>query len=87
VEIPCNHLPPIERLVNLDIAGQQYATVMALVQKKINRNPKLPQPWALPDNRDPTKKFWPTIRYMDRQRDNSPLIRPRLAAIVRAVRP
>jgi tetratricopeptide (TPR) repeat protein len=46
-EISPDYLPAIERLVELDIAAQQYAPAMDRVQKLIDKDPKLAQPWAL----------------------------------------
>jgi len=46
-EISPDYLPAIERLVELDIAAKQYAPAMDRVQKLIDKDPKLAQPWAL----------------------------------------
>ena len=40
VEISPDYLPPTERLVDLDLAEQQYASAMARVQKLIDKDPK-----------------------------------------------
>ena len=47
VEISPDYLPAIEKLVDLDIAAKQYAAAMDRVQKLIDKDPKLAQPWAL----------------------------------------
>jgi len=46
-EISPDYLPAIERLVDLDIAAKQYASAIGQVQKLIDKDPKLAQPWAL----------------------------------------
>jgi tetratricopeptide (TPR) repeat protein len=46
-EISADYLPAIERLVDLDIAAQQYASAMDRVQRLIDRSPGLAQPWGL----------------------------------------
>jgi tetratricopeptide (TPR) repeat protein len=46
-EISPDYLPAVERLMDLDIATQQYAPAMNRVQKLIDKDPKLAQPWAL----------------------------------------
>src|SRR6516165_7157147 len=45
-EISPDYLPTVERLVDLDIADKQYAAAMDRVQKVIDKDPKLAQPWA-----------------------------------------
>src|SRR5205823_10865701 len=47
VEISPDYLPATERLVDLDIAQQQYRAAMASVQKLLDKNPKAAQLWAL----------------------------------------
>ena len=47
IEIGPDYLPPIEKLVDLDIAEKQYATALARVEKQTEKNPKLAQAWAL----------------------------------------
>src|SRR5262249_29131346 len=42
-----DYLPPVERLVDLDLADKQYAAAMDRVQKVIDKDPKLASPWAL----------------------------------------
>ncbi len=42
-----DYLPAVERLVDLDLADQQYATAMDRVQAQIDKDPKRAQPWAL----------------------------------------
>jgi tetratricopeptide (TPR) repeat protein len=46
-EISPDYLPAVERLVDLDIADKQYAAAMDRVQKLIDKDPKLAQPWDL----------------------------------------
>src|SRR5262245_34820289 len=46
-EISPDFLPAVERLVDLDIADKQYAAGIDRVQKVIDKDPKLAQPWAL----------------------------------------
>src|SRR5215472_3723965 len=46
-EISPDYLPAVERLVDLDIADKQYAAAMDRVQKLIDKDPKLAQPWGL----------------------------------------
>jgi tetratricopeptide (TPR) repeat protein len=46
-EISPDYLPAVERLVHLDFADKQYAAAMDRVQKLIDKDPKLAQPWAL----------------------------------------
>jgi tetratricopeptide (TPR) repeat protein len=46
-EISPEYLPAAERLVDMDIAAQQYAAAMDRIQKIIDKDPKLAQPWAL----------------------------------------
>jgi len=46
-EISPDYLPAVERLVDFDLADKQYAAVMDRVQKVIDKDPKLAQPWAL----------------------------------------
>jgi tetratricopeptide (TPR) repeat protein len=45
--ISADYLPAIERLVDLDIAAKQYATAIDRVQKLIDKDPNLAQPWGL----------------------------------------
>jgi tetratricopeptide (TPR) repeat protein len=45
--ISSDYLPAVERLVDLDIAAKQYAPAMDRLQKIIDKDPKLAQPWAL----------------------------------------
>src|SRR3954453_13010855 len=52
VEISPDYLPATERLVDLDIAQQQYPAAMARVQKLLEKDPKAEDPknaqlWAL----------------------------------------
>src|SRR5262245_2541098 len=46
-EISPDYLPAVERLVDLDIIDKQYAPAIARVQKLIDKDPKLAQPWGL----------------------------------------
>src|SRR5215469_11224328 len=46
-EFSPDYLPAVERLVDLDIADKQYAPAMDRVQKLIDKDPKLAQPWGL----------------------------------------
>src|SRR5262245_16711573 len=46
-EISPDYLPAVERLVDLDLAEKQYAAAIDRVQKVIDKDPKLAQPWAL----------------------------------------
>src|SRR5262249_21794035 len=46
-EISPDYLPATERLVDLDRAAKQYAAAIERVQKFIEKDPKLAQPWAL----------------------------------------
>jgi tetratricopeptide (TPR) repeat protein len=46
-EISPDYLPAVERLVDLDIADKQYAAAIDRVQKVIDKDPKLAQPWAV----------------------------------------
>jgi tetratricopeptide (TPR) repeat protein len=46
-EISPDYLPAVERLVDFDLADKQYAAAMDRVQKVIDKDPKLAQPWAL----------------------------------------
>jgi tetratricopeptide (TPR) repeat protein len=46
-EISPDYRPAVERLVDLDIADKQYALAIDRVQKVIDKDPKLAQPWAL----------------------------------------
>jgi tetratricopeptide (TPR) repeat protein len=46
-EISSDYLPATERLVDLDLAAKQYAAAIERVQKFIDKDPKLAQPWAL----------------------------------------
>src|SRR5262245_30365928 len=46
-EISPDYLPATERLVDLDLAAKQYAAAIERVQKFIEKDPKLAQPWAL----------------------------------------
>jgi tetratricopeptide (TPR) repeat protein len=46
-EISPDYLPAVERLVELDFADKQYASAMGRVQRLIDRDPKLAQPWVL----------------------------------------
>src|SRR5262245_20028636 len=46
-EISPDYLPAVERLVDLDIIDKQYAPAIDRVQKVIDKDPKLAQPWAL----------------------------------------
>src|SRR5262249_27204220 len=45
-EISPEYLPAVERLVDLDLADKQYGPAMDRVQKVIDKDPKLAQPWA-----------------------------------------
>ena len=47
VEISPDYLPATEKLVDMDIAAKQYAPALERVQKLIDNDPKLAQPWAL----------------------------------------
>jgi tetratricopeptide (TPR) repeat protein len=40
-------LPAMEKLVDLDIAEKQYAAALDRVQRQIDKDPKLAQPWAV----------------------------------------
>jgi tetratricopeptide (TPR) repeat protein len=42
-----DYLPAVERLVDLDFAAKQYAPAMDRVQKLIDKEPKLAQPWGI----------------------------------------
>jgi tetratricopeptide (TPR) repeat protein len=46
-EISPDYLPAVERLVDLDLADKQYGLAIDRVQKVIDKDPKLAQPWAL----------------------------------------
>jgi tetratricopeptide (TPR) repeat protein len=46
-EISPDYLPAVERLVDLDIAAKQYAPALDRVQKLIDKDPKLAQPWGI----------------------------------------
>jgi tetratricopeptide (TPR) repeat protein len=46
-EISPDYLPAVERLVDLDLADKQYAAAIDRVQKVIDKDPKLAQPWAV----------------------------------------
>jgi tetratricopeptide (TPR) repeat protein len=46
-EISPDYLPAVEKLMDLDIAAQQYAPAMDRLQKLIDKDPKLAQSWAL----------------------------------------
>jgi tetratricopeptide (TPR) repeat protein len=46
-EISPDHLPAVERLVDLDLVDKQYAAAMDRVQKVIDKDPKLASPWGL----------------------------------------
>src|SRR5262245_20843515 len=46
-EVSPDYLPAVEMLVDLDIADKQYAPAIDRVQKVIDKDPKLAQPWAL----------------------------------------
>jgi tetratricopeptide (TPR) repeat protein len=46
-EISPDYLPAVERLVDLDLADKQYPAAIDRVQKVIDKDPKLAQPWAL----------------------------------------
>src|SRR5215469_4462220 len=46
-EISPDYLPAVERLVDLDLVDKQYAAAIDRVQKVIDKDPKLAQPWAL----------------------------------------
>jgi len=46
-EISPDYLPAVERLVDLDLVTKQYAPAMDRVQKLIDKDPKLAQPWAI----------------------------------------
>lgn len=41
------YLPATERLIDFDIADKQYGAALDRVQRQIDRDPKLAQPWAL----------------------------------------
>jgi tetratricopeptide (TPR) repeat protein len=47
VGISPDYLPAIEKLVDLDIAQKQYPAALDRVQRLIDKDPKLAQPWAL----------------------------------------
>ena len=42
-----DYLPPIEKLIDLDLADKQYASALTRVDKQIENNPKLAQAWGL----------------------------------------
>ena len=42
-----DYLPPIEKLVDLDIADKRYVAALARVEKQIEKNPNLGQLWGL----------------------------------------
>ena len=46
-EISPDYLPTVESLVELDIAAQQFAAAIDRVQKLIDKEPKLAQPWGM----------------------------------------
>jgi tetratricopeptide (TPR) repeat protein len=46
-EISPDYLPTVEKLVDLDLGDKQYASAIDRVQKLIDKDPKLAQPWAL----------------------------------------
>jgi tetratricopeptide (TPR) repeat protein len=46
-EISPDYLPAVERLVDLDLVAKQYAPAIDRVQKLIDKDPKLAQPWAV----------------------------------------
>jgi len=46
-EISPDYLPAVERLVDLDLVDKQYAAAIDRVQKVIDKDPKLAQPWTL----------------------------------------
>jgi tetratricopeptide (TPR) repeat protein len=46
-EISPDYLPAVERLVDLDLAAKQYAPAMDRVQKLIDKEPNLAQPWGI----------------------------------------
>jgi len=46
-EISPDYLPAVERLVDLDLVAKQYTPAMDRVQKLIDKDPKLAQPWAI----------------------------------------
>jgi tetratricopeptide (TPR) repeat protein len=47
LEISADYLPAVERLVDLDIADQQYATAIDRVQKRIDQDPTQAVLWAI----------------------------------------
>jgi tetratricopeptide (TPR) repeat protein len=47
VKISPDYLPAVERLTDLDIAEKQYGTATERVQRLIDKDPKLAQPWGL----------------------------------------
>ena len=47
IEISPDYLPATEMLVDLDLAAKQYAPAIERVQKLIDKDPKLAQPWGL----------------------------------------
>jgi tetratricopeptide (TPR) repeat protein len=46
-EISPDYLPTVESLVDLEIAAQQFAPAIDRVQKLIDKEPKLAQPWGI----------------------------------------
>jgi tetratricopeptide (TPR) repeat protein len=47
IEIDPDYLPPLEKLVDLDIADKHYVAALARVEKQIEKNPNLAQLWGL----------------------------------------
>src|SRR5262249_13130251 len=47
IEIGPDYLPPIEKLVDLDIVDKHYDAALARVEKQIEKNPNLAQLWGL----------------------------------------
>jgi tetratricopeptide (TPR) repeat protein len=47
VDIGPDYVPAVEKLADLDVAEQQYATALARAEKQIDKSPKLAQAWAL----------------------------------------
>jgi len=47
IEIGPDYLPPIEKLVDLDIADKHYDAALARVEKQIEKKPNLAQLWGL----------------------------------------
>jgi tetratricopeptide (TPR) repeat protein len=47
LKVSPDYLPAVEKLVDLDITDKQYAAALDRVQKQIDRNPKVAQPWAI----------------------------------------